>query len=257
MKKENVFRCALVGSLALLAAACLRPDGPSSQYEVNIYVPGEPGNLSEWSTIQAEYFRQGDDSVAVREYLEIGPVALCATLDGTGGLVGGFALCTGADTLDTPDRRPARFAVFDQYGNEKSLLYTVFHDTLSAPMPRHAVLIGIPNDDSSCIPVSVHVQNVQAVVQAVRHGNGLTGGAFGADDYLTLTFTGSRGDTVTGEKSVKLVDGTKVLGEWTEVDLSALGKIDALDLKLTSSRPDLPLYCAVDDLIFHYQAIYY
>ena len=124
-------------------------------------------------------------------------------------------------------------------------------------MPQHAVRIGIPNDESSCVPVSVHVQNVQAVVQAVRHGTGLAGGAFGADDYLTLTFVGSRGGTSTGEKSVKLVEGTKVLGEWTEVDLSALGKIDALDLKLASSRPDLPLYCAVDDLIFHYQAIYY
>jgi hypothetical protein len=257
MKKEMMIRSALIVSVALLSAACINKDGPTSQYELNILVPGEPSTLSEWNVIEAEYFNRGADSVAVREYLEIGPVALCSTLDSKGGLVGGFALCTGADTLDTPDRAPARFAVFDHNGNEKSLLYTVYHDTLSAPMPKHSVLIGIPNTDSSCQPVSVYVQNVHAVVQAVRHGIGLAGGPFGADDHLTLTITGSYDGKVTGEKSVKLVDGTKLLGEWTEVDLSKLGNVDALDLKLTSSRPDLPLYCAVDDLIFHYHAIYY
>ena len=60
-----------------------------------------------------------------------------------------------------------------------------------------------------------------------------------------------------GEKSVRLVDGTKVLGEWTEIDLSKLGSVDALDFHLSSSRGDLPLYCCLDDLIFNYSAIYY
>ena len=256
MNKQLIFRGVLIVSVALLLASCMGKNGPSSQYQIYVTLPGEPQNYSEWYEIQNAYFDGGKDSVCVREYLTVGPVSLCSQIKDEDSLVGGFALCYGIDTLDTPDRKPCRFAVFDKGGNEKSILYTVFHDTLSTLMPKHAAIIGIPTAESSCSPVSVYVQNVQAVVQAVKHGNGLAGGPFGADDYLTLTVTGSLNRTPVGEKSVKLVDGTKVLGEWTEVDLSKIGNVDAVDFHLSSSRPDLPLYCCLDDLVFFYSAIY-
>ena len=257
MNRKMIIRGALIASVALLLASCMSTDGPSSQYQVYVSVPGEVSTLSEWTEILSAYFNEGKDSATVREYLTVGPVTLCSQLKSDGSLAGGFALCYGVDTLDTPDRAPARFAVFDKGGNEKSLLYTVFHDTLETLMPEHPVVIGLPTDESSCLPVCVFVQNVQAVVQAVRHGTGLAGGPFGPDDYLTLTVTGSLNGVSAGEKSVRLVDGTKVLGEWTEIDLSKLGSVDALDFHLSSSRGDLPLYCCLDDLIFNYSAIYY
>ena len=48
MKKEMMIRSALIVSVALLSAACINKDGPTSQYELNILVPGEPSTLSEW-----------------------------------------------------------------------------------------------------------------------------------------------------------------------------------------------------------------
>ena len=44
--------------------------------------------------------------------------------------------------------------------------------------------------------------------------------------------------------------------EWTKVDLSEMGSMDALDLYLTSSRADFPLYCCLDDMGYHYIEIY-
>ncbi len=66
-----------------------------------------------------------------------------------------------------------------------------------------------------------------------------------------MTFTGVKGGQSTGTKVVKLVDGTKLLEKWTEVDLSSLGFIEHLDLHLESSRPDCPLYCCIDNLALH------
>ena len=105
-------------------------------------------------------------------------------------------------------------------------------------------------------PKKIFVQNVQAVVQAAKNGVGLSGGPFTSDDFLTLTLIGYRGNTSKGNLTVKLVDGTKILEKWTEVDLSSMGGIDRLELHLEASRPDCPLYCCIDDLYFHYRDVY-
>ena len=93
---------------------------------------------------------------------------------------------------------------------------------------------------------------MQAVVQAVKHGVGLSGGPFTSDDFLTLTIIGYRGEASTGRTTVKLVDGTRILEKWTEVDLSPLGAVERIELHLESSRPDCPLYCCIDNFLFHY-----
>ena len=58
------------------------------------------------------------------------------------------------------------------------------------------------------------------------------------------------------KKDVKLIDGTQIVTEWKEVDLESLGKVDAVNLRLTSSRPDFPLYCCLDDMGYVYNEIY-
>ena len=123
-------------------------------------------------------------------------------------------------------------------------------------MPEHAVLAPVPNAESTNSPDAVYVHNVQAVVQAIRYGTGLAGGPFVAGDYLTLTVTGYKNGTKAGEKSLNLVSGTEALKEWTEMDLTSIGSVDALDFHLTSSRDDLPLYCCVDNLIMHIVQVY-
>ena len=256
MNKNLMKRCAPLGLVALLAISCFKPmDDVQSRYEAYVQVRYEPTSYSDLPQFLSDFFKGGTDSVSVTESFYYGPVYHYAKLDEAGGF-GGFAMCIGMDTLVTPDRRPAPLAVCAVGGNSKSMGYAVFHDTLSVLMPEHDVLVYIPNDESTAKPHSVFVQNTHAVVEAVKYGVGLADGPFKEGDWMDLTFKGSFKGNPSGEKKVRLVDGTRLLDKWTEVDLSDMTKSDALDLSITCSRPDMPLYAALDDLCFYYLEIY-
>ena len=244
----------LLSAFALVVSGCFKLENNSS-YEANLVVRYELDNEYNNEEFLAEFFRGGADSVFVNEYLYFGPLTHISKLSDKK-LVGGFAMCTGIDTIATPERRPARFAVFDNGGYDKSLAYAVFHDTTSTLMPEHLLSFSVPSEASSCTLKSISVQNVQAVALAAKFGTGLSGGPFTDADFLTLTLTGYKGGTSTGNKSIKLVDGTKLLDKWTVVDISSLGSVDFLELHLEASRPDCPLYCCIDNLYFHYSVKY-
>jgi len=256
MLLEIVKKAALLGVVVLSVSACFKKDGMKSQYESNILVRFEPENYYDQETFLNQFFKGGADTVSVNEYLTYGPVAHCSKVNGDGELVGGFAMCIGHDTDAAAERKPSRFAVYDKGGVDDSFAYAVFHDTTATLMPEHPIIFAVPNEDSSCTMNLVYVQNVQAAVQAALHGNGLADGPFVAGDYLSLTITGIKGSTSTGNVTVKLIDGTKPLDKWTEVSLSSLGSVDALDLHLEASRSDFPLYCCLDNLYFHFIEIY-
>ena len=256
MSRKMIKMGAFLSAVALTVSGCFSLDENKSTYEGNILVHYEPDYDYEEEEFLHDFFNDGKDSVSINKYLSVGPVTHYSNVDEDKELVGGFALCIGIDTLATPDRRPARFAVFDNGGCDKSLAYAVFHDTLSTLMPEKLIEIFLSSEESSCEPKKVFVQNVQAVVQAAKNGVGLSGGPFTADDFLTLTFTGYKGNVSRGSKVVKLVDGTKILDKWTEVDLSSLGSINHLELHMEASRPDCPLYCCIDNLLFHYRDVY-
>ena len=248
MMKMGAFLCAV----ALTVSGCFKLTTPESKYELSKLIRYEPENEYDVAKFMQTFFNDGADSVSAHEYLTIDEVITHnSKVTADNELIGGFAMCIGIDTIATPDRRPQRYAVFDDGGYGKSLAYVVYHDTLSTLLPEHSIDFYVPNEQSNCKLQYVFVQNVQAVVQAVKHGTGLAGGPFTADDFLTLTFTGVRGGASTGTQVVKLVDGTKLLDKWTEVDLSSLGYVEHLDLHMESSRPDCPLYCCLDNLAFH------
>lgn len=247
---------AFLAAVALTVSGCFSFDDNKNTYEGNILVHYEPDYDYEVEEFLHNFFKDGTDSVSVNEYLSAGPVTHISKLDADKNLIGGFALCTGIDTLATPDRRPARFAVFDDGGCDKTLAYAVFHDTLSTLMPEKLIAFYLSSEESSCDLKKIFVQNVQAVVLAAKYGVGLSGGPFTADDFLTLTLIGYKGSVSKGSQTVKLVDGTKILDKWTEVDLSSMGSVDHLELHLEASRPDCPLYCCIDNLFFHYRDVY-
>lgn len=59
---------------------------------------------------------------------------------------------------------------------------------------------------------------------------------FTADDWFKLTITGfDTQEVATGTVEFKLADGTRVLNEWTWVDLSALGPVKQLTFSLSST----------------------
>ena len=256
MLRKMLIRSACAGAVALAPVSCFSNLAGQSKYDGYIALTFEPDNAWDWESFVDRFFNGGKDTVVTYPYFSTGAISVCAKLSDDETFQGGFALCRGVDTLATPDRKPSRFAVFDKGGHENSYAYVVFHDTTATLMPEHSVLAPVPNDQSTNIPAVVFVQNVQAVVQAVRLGSGLAGGPFGAGDYLTLTITGYKGASKVGEKSVNLVSGTEALVKWTEVDLSGIGSVDVLDFHLASNREDLPLYCCVDDLVFHVTEVY-
>ena len=256
MLRKIMFKCAVLGAMALVLPACHLFSDVGSRYEDNIVIGYEPDYYAEWDTFLAEFFNGGVDTVSVCEHFSVGPVTHYAEMELDRSLKGGFALCMGKDPVAAPDHKMSRLAVYGEGGYDDSRVYAVFHDTLSSYMPDHAIGLYVANEESGCFAYGVYVQNVQAVAQAVKYGTGLADGPFTEEDYLTLTFSGSRKGTATGSKTVKLVDGTSLLKGWTEVDLSSLGSVDAIDLHLESSRPDLPLYCCLDNLYIHYLEIY-
>ena len=256
MKVNLMKRGALLGLLVLSAVACFKPmDDVQSRYEAYVQVRYEPYSYGDLPQFLSEFFKGGTDSVSVSESFYYGPVYHYAKQDEDGAF-GGFAMCIGMDTTVTPSRRPAPLAVCDVGGNSKSIGYAVFHDTLSVLMPEHDVLVYIPNDESTAKPHNVYVQNTHAVVEAVKYGVGLADGPFREGDWMDLTFKASFKGEPAGEKKVRLVDGTHLLDKWTEVDLSEMTKSDALDLTVSCSRPDMPLYVALDDLCFYYLEVY-
>ena len=257
MKFKLMKRCALLGAAALLAAACFGDKDYKSEFTTQILIRFEPDYDYQWDQFNHDFFNDGKDTVSFHENFSIGPVYHFAKLDADGAFQGGLVLARGRDTVATPDRKPSRFAVYDKnYGNKKSKAYAVFHDTTDVLMPEHCIQIYIPNTMSTNKASVMFVHNVQAAVQAAVHGVGLEGGAFQAGDHLTLTAIGLRNSAETGRKEVKLIDGTQFISEWKEVDLTPLGMVDAVDLRLTSSRPDFPLYCCLDDMGYVYNEIY-
>ena len=254
---RKMIRCALLGAAALLAAACFNKGDYKNEYNTHLLIAFEPDYEYEWEEFVNTFFDGGKDTVACSPSIRIGPVYHFSKLDEAEVFLGGICLARGKDADASAGRKPSRFAVFDaKVGDQGSRAYAVFHDTTAAQMPEHTIQILIPNETSSCAAEFAYVHNVQAAVQAAVHGTGLAEGPFQAGDYLKLTITGTLDKKVTGTKEVALIDGTSYLKEWTKVELTDLGKIDALELHLSSSRADFPLYCCLDDLGYYYQEIY-
>ena len=102
-----------------------------------------------------------------------------------------------------------------------------------------------------------YVCNTPWVVEAILNGDGMSddGGApFGDNDYFTLTIHGSlNGKAVNSEVTVDLAKGKTYIQECAYVDLSSLGKVDAITFSLASSKKNslgmtTPAYFAFDDL---------
>lgn len=257
MMYDLMKRCALLGAAALLAAACLGNKDYGSQRTTALVVRFEPEMDDDWGEFLYTFFNEGRDTVSINGNFSVGPAYHFAKKGDVDGTFGGLIIARGHDVDASADRAPSRLAVYNKnYGHQGSKAYGVFHDTTSALMPDHAIQIYIPNEDSSCTPGGMFVHNVQAAVQAAKYGVGLEGGPFQEGDHLTLTVSGYLGTTLAGQVEVKLIDGTKIVDEWKEVSLDEIDKIDIIDMHLTSSRADFPLYCCVDDMWYTYLEVY-
>lgn len=99
------------------------------------------------------------------------------------------------------------------------------------------------------------VCNTPWVVDAIKNGDGMStvAGGFTDEDYFLLTITGSLENKETGSVEFYLAKGQNIVENWTYVDLSALGKVDAIRFALSSTKGNdygmtTPAYFAFDDL---------
>ena len=113
---------------------------------------------------------------------------------------------------------------------------------------------GIKLKQASTVP-GMYVCNTAYAYNSITKGDEFAGDPFGKDDWFLLTISGSlNGKAVSNKVEFYLAKGTDVVADWTYVDLSALGKVDALSFALTGSRTDpkyglnTPAYFCIDNL---------
>ena len=110
---------------------------------------------------------------------------------------------------------------------------------------------GIALNSAAVVP-GFFVNNTAYAVNSMCNGDSYAK-KFGKDDWFKLTISGSlNGVAVNEQVVVELAADGKYINEWTYVDLSALGKIDAIKFSMSSSDTgdwgmNTPAYFAMDN----------
>ena len=171
-----------------------------------------------------------------------------------GAFLGGFALCRGVDPVVEnvhPVKTMLHCIAHPYYQEEKT--FAVFRD--GEEMPEYHIAMSLSNDESYVAPQSVLLNNTNAFVNQVRCGKGLDNSTmFQEGDWAAVTFTGFLKDAKTGEASLRMADfdafRDSVVTTWTPLDLSPLGKVDRIEIALTSSRPGALKYVCLDHFYY-------
>ena len=112
---------------------------------------------------------------------------------------------------------------------------------------------GIKLTKAAKVP-GMYVNNTTYAYASMTKGDDFAGEPFGDDDWFLLTVNGSlNGKAVNTSVEFYLAKGKNIVTEWTYVDLSKLGEIDALSFALTGSRTgdyglNTPAYFCIDNL---------
>ena len=113
---------------------------------------------------------------------------------------------------------------------------------------------GVIKLKAAAVVPGMYVCNNVYAYNSMKNGDNFAGAPFGADDYFTLTINGSlNGQVVDAQVEFDLARGTDIVTTWTYVDLSKLGKVDALSFTMTGSRTgelgvNTPTYFCIDNL---------
>ena len=235
-------RIVLTAAVALMALACDKHSSFTSSYTsvCGFEVPED---------VARDFYNE--DGIHLEEYFFFDDGALVyygAHDEGKTELLGGLALAAGKDdTLE--EGHYALTKVFSKTGGYgvSGGGYALFRDGDSGP--EHDIRFISPGV-GSCAPNFLYVNNVNAVVNAFHFGT--EGGVTRKDgDYMKFRATGSLRGKVTGTAEVMLIDCVSfkqdsVVTNWTRLDLTPLGKVDAIDFSVESNIEGLPAYACID-----------
>lgn len=91
-------------------------------------------------------------------------------------------------------------------------------------------------------------------VDAIVNGDGMTPGAFGADDWFKCTVTGEKADGTSSSVEIMLAEKGDYVKTWQFADLSSLGKVVSLTFSFDSTKKNdwgttTPTYMCIDQII--------
>jgi len=108
-------------------------------------------------------------------------------------------------------------------------------------------------NEAAVVPGMFVCNNVYAY-NSMKNGDETAGEPFGETDYFSLVvYAKLNGVGVNARVFVDLAEGTKIMDQWTWVDLSSLGEIDELTFEMKGSRANdygllTPTYFCIDNI---------
>ena len=108
-------------------------------------------------------------------------------------------------------------------------------------------------NEAAVVP-GMFVCNNNYAYNSMKYGDAMAGEPFGETDYFTLVvYAKLNGVGVNARVFVDLAEGTKIMDQWTWVDLSSLGEIDELTFAFSGSRANgygvlTPSYFCIDNI---------
>ena len=177
-------------------------------------------------------------------FFESGSFKLQETVTYSGGSVAGAVISSHTDT-DFSGYQDANKSIAG--GAYEGQNYAVFYVNAWGDPDK------ITLNEAAVVPGMYVCNNVYAY-SSMTEGDAIAGEPFGETDYFMLTIYGYlNGQAVNARVFVMLAEGTDIMDEWTYVDLSDLGEIDALSFTMSGSRSgdyglNTPSYFCIDNL---------
>ena len=101
------------------------------------------------------------------------------------------------------------------------------------------------------------VTNTSVALWAMTYGSGFSAD-FDGDDYLIIEAIGYNGEVATGTLSFNLAEGSSVVEDWQQWDLSELGPVTKVFFRMKEAQLSggwycTPLYVAIDDIAVRFE----
>ena len=230
MKKSFLF----VAALALTFVACNK----SGEVEGKTIATFEEAAISPTHT--ESYVTYGVDTTV---FLPSGNFQVQQTVAYDGTYVTGAVVTNNTDTYFKDYTDAYKSAAGGAYAGKN---YVVWYNDASDP--------GVIKLTTASVVPGMYICNNVYAYNSMTKGDDIAGAPFGKDDWFKLIVTGSLvGIQGTNRVEVYLAKGTDIMTEWTYVDLSSLGEVDALKFYMEGSRTgqyglNTPSYFCIDNL---------
>lgn len=125
-------------------------------------------------------------------------------------------------------------------------IYTVFYQNSDKEkMPEHAVSFPYL-ENGTCTMGGCYITNTVEVYEYVKQN-------FTLGDRLSVKATGYLEGKKTGEVELDLADFSakkdSIVSTWTPFELTKLGAVEYVDFEIISTKPDVPAYFCMDNMV--------